>query len=109
MFACRVLFVADAVLLQQFVEIGQRADDADRTENGKRRGDEFVGKARHHVTTAGGDFIDRDHQRDLPFAQPCQLRGGEAVGVYQPAATFQPQQDAVFRPRHLDDRANLFA
>lgn len=38
-----VFFVADAVLLQQFVEIGQRANDANRTQNGKRRRYQLVG------------------------------------------------------------------
>ena len=109
MLARGVFFVADAVLLQQFVEIGQRANDANRTQNGKRRRYQLVGKTRHHVTAASRDFIDRNHQRNLPLAQPRQLRGCEAVGVHQAAAALQPQQDAVFRSRHLNHRADLFA
>ena len=82
MLARGVFFVADAVLLQQFVEIGQRADDANRTQNGKRRRYQLVGKTRHHVTAAGRDFIDRNHQRNFAAraaAPVARLRGRRRV------------------------------
>ncbi|MNK74095.1 hypothetical protein D3C87_936010 [compost metagenome] len=83
------------MLLQQAVDVGQLCNHADRTKNRKRRADDLLADARHHVAAAGRDLVDAHGQRHAGFTDPRQLRGCQTVAVNHAATAFQTQDHFV--------------
>ena len=77
------------------MKVRQLCDDPDRAEDGKRRSDNLITNAGHHITAAGGDFIYRDRQRNPRVLETRQLTGGKSIPMNHPATTFQAQQNLI--------------
>ena len=95
------------MLFQQAIEIGHLRDHADRAEDGKRRRQDFIRHAGHHVATAGGDLIDTHRQIDTLFPDPLQLRRREPVSMHHAASALQAHDYLVAVPRHRQHRGNF--
>ena len=67
--ARRYLLEIDLVLLEQPMEVRHGRDDADRADDRKRRGDDAIRRASHHVAAARRNLVDRGGDLDLAFAQ----------------------------------------
>ena len=80
------------------MKVWQLRDDPDRAEDGKRRCNDFITNAGHHITAAGGDFIYRHRQRNPRVLETRQLTGGKSIPMNHPATTFQAQQNLIGLP-----------
>jgi hypothetical protein len=69
----------DVVLLEQAVQVGHLGHHADAADDGKRRGDDLVRHAGHHVATARRHAVDAHGELELALLQAGELGGGEAV------------------------------
>ena len=65
----RVKFDINLFIFQEAVKVRDLRDHADRANNRKRCGHNFVRHAGHHVATARRHFIYGNGQRDLFFTQ----------------------------------------
>ena len=99
--AGRHLLEVDLVLLQEPMQVRHRRDDADRADERKRRGDDAVGRAGHHVAAARRHLVDRGGDVDLAFAQAQDLGRGEPVAGHRSASAFDPDHRFV-RPGPRD-------
>ncbi len=88
-------FDVDLVLAQQAMEIGDLCHHADGAQHRKRRCDNAIGDAGHHVSTAGRNAVHTHGEPHALATDALELRGRQAVGMDQATRAFQPHHDLI--------------
>ena len=100
--------VVDVVPLQQAVEVGDLRDDADRTDQRERRGDDAVGGADHQIAAARRHLVDAGGHFHLAAREPHHLGRREAVAGHRAARALDLEHDFVgLRPRDREHGVDL--
>mmetsp|Transcript_40520 Transcript_40520/g.72878 ORF Transcript_40520/g.72878 Transcript_40520/m.72878 type:complete len:314 (-) Transcript_40520:282-1223(-) len=85
----------DALSLQAVVDDWKLLHDSNGADDGKRRADNSIGRARHEVATRSSNLINSHSELEPSFPKPEELRTSKAIPGHSTTAAIQTQHHLI--------------